>query len=77
MIVADPRLKQLADNGGPTKTHAMFYSAAVDGGAQCTETTDQRYVARNQGAGGLEEGWRGVHAGRSITSMRVCTGGAA
>ena len=49
MIVADPRLKQLADNGGPTKTHAMFYSAAVDGGAQCTETTDQRYVARNQG----------------------------
>ncbi len=50
MIVGNPSLLPLADNGGPTKTHAIGYGAAVDAGQQCSETTDQRYVARNQGS---------------------------
>jgi predicted outer membrane repeat protein len=50
MIMADPGLQPLADNGGPTKTLAITNSsAAVDAGADCSEATDQRYVARNQG----------------------------
>lgn len=44
-------LGQLADNGGPTKTHALQPGTpAIDGGIQCTEATDQRYVARPQGS---------------------------
>jgi hypothetical protein len=47
----DPQLGPLADNGGPTKTHALLYgSPAIDAGSVCTEATDQRYVARNQGS---------------------------
>lgn len=50
MIIANPVLGPLADNGGPTKTHALLSgSPAIDGGSACTESTDQRYVARNQG----------------------------
>jgi hypothetical protein len=50
MVIADPKLGPLADNGGPTKTHALgATSPAIDGGTLCTETTDQRYVTRNQG----------------------------
>jgi hypothetical protein len=49
MIIADPRLDPLADNGGPTKTHAIGFGPAVDAGTGCSETTDQRYVLRDQG----------------------------
>ncbi len=52
----DARLGPLANNGGPTRTHALLFgSPAVDAGA-CTDTTglplatDQRGVARPQGA---------------------------
>jgi hypothetical protein len=48
--VADARLDPLSSNGGPTPTHALLVdSPAIDAGALCTETTDQRYVARPQG----------------------------
>ena len=42
--VIDPRLASLADNGGPTETHALLSgSPAIDGGdVSATETTDQR-----------------------------------
>ena len=44
-------LEPLANNGGPTKTHAIdITSAAVDAGTLCSESTDQRYVARPAGA---------------------------
>ena len=47
--VADARLDPLSSNGGPTKTHALLVdSPAIDAGTLCTETTDQRYVARPQ-----------------------------
>jgi CSLREA domain-containing protein len=54
---ADPRLGPLADNGGPTWTHALLaFSPAIDAGS-CTGldgnpvTQDQRDAARPQGAG--------------------------
>jgi hypothetical protein len=49
--VGNPSLDPLANNGGPTKTHALrLGSPAIDGGSSCSESTDQRYVTRNQGA---------------------------
>jgi hypothetical protein len=51
IAVGNPALDPLANNGGPTKTHALrIGSPAIDGGSACSENTDQRYVARNQGA---------------------------
>ena len=51
IAVGNPSLDPLANNGGPTKTHALrLGSPAIDGGSACSESTDQRYVARNQGA---------------------------
>jgi predicted outer membrane repeat protein len=51
LAVEDLGLGPLADNGGPTKTHALLLgSPAIDGGRSCTEATDQRHVARNQGS---------------------------
>ena len=54
----DPRLNALADNGGPTQTHALLGgSPAIDrippdsNGCGTTITTDQRGVARPQGGG--------------------------
>jgi CSLREA domain-containing protein len=45
--VGDARLGALADNGGPTDTHALGAgSPAIDGGSGC-ETTDQRGFARH------------------------------
>jgi Right handed beta helix region len=45
----DPRLEPLADNGGPTQTHALQPdSPAIDQG-NSDENTDQRGVARPQG----------------------------
>src|SRR5215212_6534690 len=47
----DPMLGPLADNGGPTKTHALLAgSPAIDKGNSFGATTDQRGVARPQGA---------------------------
>jgi hypothetical protein len=44
-------LGDLADNGGPTKTHALLAgSPAIDKGDPFGATTDQRGVARPQGA---------------------------
>ncbi len=49
-INANPRLGALADNGGPTKTHALLSgSPAIDAG-KTDLTTDQRGVARPFGA---------------------------
>lgn len=49
MTVGNPNLGPLASNGGPTRTHALGIGLAVDRGLDCTESTDQRYVARNKG----------------------------
>ena len=50
----DPRLGPLADNGGPTRTHALLAgSPAIDAGAATTcPATDQRGVTRPQNASG-------------------------
>jgi CSLREA domain-containing protein len=49
-IIGDPRLRPLADNGGPTRTHALKPgSPAIDAGAACA-STDQRGVSRPQGS---------------------------
>ena len=51
MLVEPPKINALADNGGPTRTHGIrFGGPAFDGGLQCSEATDQRYVVRNQGS---------------------------
>ncbi len=53
----DPQLGPLQDNGGPTETHALLPgSPAIDAAVNCADfegnpiTTDQRGVARPQGA---------------------------
>jgi hypothetical protein len=51
---ADPKLGSLADNGGPTRTHALMAGSPALGGipaagAGCT-ATDQRGIARPQGS---------------------------
>ena len=49
VIVADPRLGPLADNGGPTKTHALLPgSAAIDGGNPSDLKVDQRGQPRDE-----------------------------
>jgi large repetitive protein len=53
IVAADPVLGPLADNGGPTRTHALLpgspaIETAVSGCA--TIATDQRYVTRPQGS---------------------------
>jgi len=51
IIVADPMLAALADNGGPTQTQASLAgSPAIDAATNCTVTDDQRYVGRPLGA---------------------------
>ena len=51
-VVADALLGPLADNGGPTLTHALLAgSPAIDAGDPATApATDQRGVVRPQGA---------------------------
>ncbi len=48
----DPGLDTtLADNGGPTRTHALLQgSVAIDSGQACPAATDQRGVPRDDGA---------------------------
>jgi CSLREA domain-containing protein len=49
--VADARLGPLQDNGGPTETQALLSgSPAIDAGGTSCPATDQRGVARPQGA---------------------------
>ena len=46
--IGDPQLMPLANNGGPTKTHAIPHtSPAYNTGVGCFPTTDQRYVPRD------------------------------
>ena len=48
LIVADPMLATLADNGGPTKTIAFApQSPALNGTLGCMVTVDQRYMPRD------------------------------
>jgi beta-glucanase (GH16 family) len=53
LIIADPLLGALADNGGPTQTHALLAgSPAIDAAdAAASPATDQRGTARPLGAG--------------------------
>jgi hypothetical protein len=45
---SDPQLMPLAYNGGPNMTHAIPHtSPAYNTGAECSQATDQRYVARD------------------------------
>ena len=45
---SDPQLLPLAYNGGPNMTHAIPHtSPAYNTGVNCSQTTDQRYVARD------------------------------
>ena len=45
---SDPQLMPLARNGGPNMTHAIPHtSPAYNTGVNCSQTTDQRYVARD------------------------------
>jgi hypothetical protein len=52
-VVADAGVDVLADNGGPTLTHALLAGSAAIDAANTTvcPATDQRGVARPQGAG--------------------------
>jgi hypothetical protein len=49
----NPKIKPLANNGGPTKTHAILASSLANGGADPAinttfgVTTDQRGVSRS------------------------------
>jgi hypothetical protein len=46
--IGDPQLMPLADNGGPTWTHAIPHtSPAYNTGVGCLTTVDQRYVPRD------------------------------
>ena len=48
ILIGDPVLQPLADNGGPTRTHALLAgSPAINRGTSCTVTVDQRYAARD------------------------------
>ena len=48
IIIADPKLGPLADNGGPTMTRALLAgSPAINAGTSCSLTVDQRYMARD------------------------------
>jgi hypothetical protein len=47
MLVDDPKLDVLRDNGGPTSTHATLGGAGVNAGRTCTVTVDQRYAPRD------------------------------
>lgn len=50
-LATGPWLGPLADNGGPTPTHALVPgSPAIDAGLECTEAVDQRYITRPLGA---------------------------
>ena len=48
IMIGDPEIGPLADNGGPTQTHALLAgSPAINTGKDCSLTADQRYVPRS------------------------------
>ena len=48
LIVADPLLGDLADNGGPTQTRALDRNSPAINATDCSDVTvDQRFVARD------------------------------
>jgi hypothetical protein len=48
MLIADPLMADLADNGGPTRTRGFaFNSPALNAGTSCSVTVDQRHVPRD------------------------------
>jgi len=48
VIIAEPQLDSLKDNGGPTKTRKpLIGSPVIDAGKSCDVTVDQRYVQRD------------------------------
>ena len=48
IVVTDPKLMPLANNGGPNLTHAIPHtSPAFNAGVGCSVQTDQRYVPRD------------------------------
>jgi hypothetical protein len=48
IVIADPTLGPLANNGGPTKTRALLAgSPAINAATNCTVQVDQRYMARD------------------------------
>ena len=48
IMIGDPEIGPLANNGGPTRTHALLPgSPAIDAGSSCTEAVDQRYTPRD------------------------------
>lgn len=86
----DPLLGPLADNGGPTMTHALLEgSPAIDAGSPATpgsggtacEATDQRGVARPQGLacdiGAYESSFRRPPSLLPVTGGAPATGAAA
>ena len=77
-VIGDPLLGPLADNGGPTQTHALLPgSPAIDAGdSSVAETEDQRGLARN--VNGVDIGaFEAQPAGAlSVTSFARDGGGA-
>ncbi len=48
IVVLDPLLLALGNNGGPSPTHALYHrSAAINAGADCDVAVDQRHVPRD------------------------------
>ena len=48
IMIGNPEIGPLADNGGPTQTHALLAgSPAINAGNDCSLTVDQRYVPRS------------------------------
>ena len=48
ILIGDPMLEPLSDNGGPTMTHALAAgSPAINTGTSCTVQKDQRYMSRD------------------------------
>jgi hypothetical protein len=48
IIIGDPKLGPLANNGGATLTHALLVgSPAINAGSSCSVSVDQRYVPRD------------------------------
>ena len=48
IMIGDPEIGPLANNGGPTMTHALLVgSPAINAGTSCSVTVDQRYVPRD------------------------------
>jgi hypothetical protein len=48
IMIGDPEIGPLADNGGPTRTHALLAgSPAINAGTSCSVTVDQRHTPRD------------------------------